>query len=164
MASPHVAGTVALMWSSSPVIVGDIAATTALLDSTAVDVPNLTCGGTDDDNNVWGEGRLDAFAAVEQSPAAAPGCSRERSPRGVTGSPIAGARVEAVGPVARTTTTSPSGGFTLTLPVGTYEVTVRLFGFVTAVASGVEIERGRHDRPGLRAPTGARARCLRTCP
>ena len=112
MASPHVAGTVALMWSASPVIVGDIAATTALLDNTAVDVPNLTCGGTEDDNNVWGEGRLDAFAAVEQSPRGGAGALAGTITSGTTGSPIAGARVEAVGPVARTTTTSPSGGFT----------------------------------------------------
>jgi hypothetical protein len=36
-----------------------------LLDDAAVDVSDLSCGGTADDNNVWGEGRLDAFAAVE---------------------------------------------------------------------------------------------------
>ena len=64
MASPHVAGTVALMWSRAPVLVGDIAITRTLLDDTAVDTPNAQCGGTDDDNNVFGEGRLDALAAV----------------------------------------------------------------------------------------------------
>ncbi|MFD2352604.1 hypothetical protein ACFSTC_29975 [Nonomuraea ferruginea] len=56
MASPHVAATVALMWSASPGLHGDIAATRPLLDSTAVDVADTSCGGTAADNNVWGEG------------------------------------------------------------------------------------------------------------
>ena len=33
----------------------------------AIDTSSLACGGTADDNNVWGEGRLDAFAAVERA-------------------------------------------------------------------------------------------------
>ena len=64
MAAPHVSGTVALLWSASPALRGDIAATRALLDATAVDTPDDQCGGTDDDNNVFGEGRLNAFATV----------------------------------------------------------------------------------------------------
>ncbi|MGH3714448.1 MAG: Ig-like domain-containing protein [Micromonosporaceae bacterium] len=64
MASPHTAGTVALVWSAAPFLIGDLAQTGQLLDNTAVDVSDLTCGGTADDNNVWGEGKLDAFAAV----------------------------------------------------------------------------------------------------
>jgi subtilisin family serine protease len=69
MASPHVAGVVALLWSTNgaPALKGDIAGTRAILDSTAVDVSNLTCGGTSGNNNVWGEGRLDAFAAVTKA-------------------------------------------------------------------------------------------------
>ena len=67
MASPHVAGTVALMWSRSATIRRNIAATRAILDNTTTDVSVLTCGGTADDNNVWGEGRLNAFAAVSES-------------------------------------------------------------------------------------------------
>ena len=64
MAAPHVSGAVALLWSASPALGGDITATRALLDATAVDTPNDQCGGTDDDNNVFGEGRLNAFALV----------------------------------------------------------------------------------------------------
>ena len=41
MASPHVAGTVALMWSAAPALMGDMAATRAILDSTAVDTSDL---------------------------------------------------------------------------------------------------------------------------
>jgi subtilisin family serine protease len=64
MASPHVAGTVALIWSEVPSLKGDIDTTRQILDDSAIDTASGQCGGTTDDNNVWGEGRLDAFAAV----------------------------------------------------------------------------------------------------
>jgi subtilisin family serine protease len=67
MASPHVAGTVALIWAGAPSFRRDIAATRTVLDQTAIDVSNLTCGGSAGNNNVWGEGRLDAFAAVTKA-------------------------------------------------------------------------------------------------
>jgi subtilisin family serine protease len=67
MASPHVAGSVALLWSAAPELAGDIEATRTLLDQTAIDVENLTCGGTAENNNVWGQGRLDVFAAVSEA-------------------------------------------------------------------------------------------------
>jgi subtilisin family serine protease len=66
MSAPHVAGTVALIWSTNgaPSFSRNIAATRAVIDQTAIDVSNLLCGGSAGNNNVWGEGRLDAFAAV----------------------------------------------------------------------------------------------------
>jgi hypothetical protein len=64
MASPHVAGTVALMWSAAPDISRDIDATRGFLDSTAVDTSG-GCGGDVTNNNTYGQGRLDAFAAVD---------------------------------------------------------------------------------------------------
>src|SRR5262245_16798622 len=73
MAAPHISGVVALMWSAAPGLVGDIEATRTLLDATARDVEDLTCGGTATNNNLWGEGRVDAFAAVNQSPRCTPG-------------------------------------------------------------------------------------------
>jgi hypothetical protein len=68
MASPHVAGTVALTWSRSQTVTRDVNATRLLLDNTARDVSDLQCGGTLDDNNVWGEGRLNALGAVAEAP------------------------------------------------------------------------------------------------
>ncbi|MFC6879128.1 MULTISPECIES: S8 family serine peptidase [Actinomadura] len=67
MATPHVAGTVALMWSANPALVGDVQRTRQILDATAVDASDLGCGGTAENNNVYGQGRLDAFAAVQAS-------------------------------------------------------------------------------------------------
>jgi serine protease AprX len=71
MAGPHVAGVVALLWSAQPLLVRDIAATKALLESTAnpditVSPPQI-CGGIASDtipNNAFGYGRVDALAAV----------------------------------------------------------------------------------------------------
>jgi hypothetical protein len=63
MASPHVAGAVALLWDAYPELVGNVQVTRAILDGTAKDVNNTSCGGTADDNNVWGEGKLDVLAA-----------------------------------------------------------------------------------------------------
>ena len=68
MASPHVAGAVALVWSAAPALIGDIAATRGLLDATALDTEDLQCGGTADDNNVYGEGQLDALTLVDNAP------------------------------------------------------------------------------------------------
>jgi subtilisin family serine protease len=70
MASPHVAGTVALLISENPSLRGDLAAIRSILDDAATDVNNSSCGGNADDNNVYGEGRLNAFAAVGAAKAA----------------------------------------------------------------------------------------------
>lgn len=64
MAAPHVAGAVALLWSGSSYL-GDVEGTRDILDQTAIPVNDLTCGGEPEFNNVWGRGRLDAYAAVK---------------------------------------------------------------------------------------------------
>ena len=140
MASPHLAGTVALMWSAAPSLIGNIAFTRSILDQTAIDTSDLTCGGTAADNNVWGEGRLDAFAAVDQSP---------RGPTGtlsgtVTDSsavPIQGATITVNGASNRMTLTGAAGDYMVFLPQGTYTVTASAFAFVaqttnTSVSDG----------------------------
>jgi subtilisin family serine protease len=68
MAAPHVAGAVALIWSRSQTLRRDINATRSLLDNGAKDKSDLTCGGTADDNNVWGEGLLDCLGPVREAP------------------------------------------------------------------------------------------------
>ena len=85
--APHVSGTIALLWSAAPSLVGDIDGTRQLLDDTAHDQADGQCGGDADDNNVYGEGRLDALAVVEAAPRGPTGqLSGQRGRRGVRGS------------------------------------------------------------------------------
>lgn len=131
MASPHVAATVALMWSAAPSLLGDIAATRVILDQTAVDTSDLTCGGTAADNNVWGQGKLDAFAAVSQSPIGPVGVLQGTVTDG--SQPVAGVSIQAVGPITRNTTTDANGNYSFpVLSEGSYTVTASKFGYITA--------------------------------
>ncbi|MEV5555175.1 S8 family serine peptidase [Nonomuraea wenchangensis] len=133
MASPHVAATVALIWSASPALQGDVANTRPLLDSTAVDVADTSCGGTAADNNVWGEGRLDAYAAVNAAPRGETGDLSGTVTSG--GAPLAGATVTVAGAVTRTVTTGADGAYTIPrLLEGDYELTAAKFGYDTATA------------------------------
>jgi subtilisin family serine protease len=68
MASPHTAGTVALIWAAAPDYRGKVAATELVINNTAMKLYSTqTCGGvlgTDSPNNTFGWGRIDAYAAV----------------------------------------------------------------------------------------------------
>ncbi len=67
MAGPHVVGTVALMWSANPALVGDIDRTQAILDASADpyqgQLPACVQPGTP--NNAVGYGLLDTYRAVQ---------------------------------------------------------------------------------------------------
>ena len=68
MASPHVAGAAALLWSAVPELVGDIDLTEQALIKGAVPVLASSCGeGLEEvsPNNVFGYGRLNVRDAVE---------------------------------------------------------------------------------------------------
>ena len=75
-AAPHVTGAVALLWSASPALVGQVAATAAILERAAVPLrSNQDCGGFPGaavPNAVFGFGRLDIAAAVLLAPSAQP--------------------------------------------------------------------------------------------
>lgn len=134
MASPHTAATVALMWSASPAIRGDIAETEKLLNQTAIDVDATTCGGTAANNNVFGEGRLDAFAAVSATPRGALGALDGKVTSG--GAALADATVHLDGPMNSTKNTSADGSFSWPkLMVGDYNVTITKFGYLTGTGA-----------------------------
>ncbi|GAA4192194.1 hypothetical protein GCM10022252_33190 [Streptosporangium oxazolinicum] len=138
MAAPHLAATVALMWSASPALLGDITTTRELLDRTAIDVNDTRCGGTAADNNIWGEGRLDAFAAVQATPAGELGGLTGTVTSG--GTPLASAAVTVTGPLNRTTTTAQDGTYALPrLLAGEYELTVTKFGYDDAATVTVTV-------------------------
>ncbi|GAB3186418.1 hypothetical protein GCM10027259_50500 [Micromonospora palomenae] len=129
MAAPHLAGAVALLWSAAPALVGDVNATRALLDNSAVDKEDLQCGGTADDNNVYGEGRLDALALFNAAPIGDTGTLAGTVTDAGTGNPIAGATVNLTGPVSRQLTIGADGKYSSLLPVGDYQVAVAAYGY-----------------------------------
>lgn len=74
MASPHVAGAAALLWSAVPDLIGDIDMTEQVLIKSATAVPFNQCGEDSTavtPNNTYGYGRLNVLAAVQlaQQPA-----------------------------------------------------------------------------------------------
>nr|WP_030868624.1 S8 family serine peptidase [Streptomyces sp. NRRL F-2747] len=155
MASPHTAATVALLWSAAPALEGDVAQTEQLLNGTAQDTDNGQCGGNAADNNVFGEGKLDAFAAVSGAPRGAIGAvsGTVRS----AGAPLAGAKVTAAGPIGRTTTTAADGTYAFpALSVGAYTLTVSKFGYgqQTSQATVTENATATGDFTLTQAPSG----------
>jgi uncharacterized repeat protein (TIGR01451 family) len=71
MAAPHVSGLAALVISAQPSLRGDVASLESLIQSSAFPLQTEeTCGGTAGQvpNNVYGWGRIDALAAVQQAP------------------------------------------------------------------------------------------------
>ncbi|GAA3342516.1 hypothetical protein GCM10020358_37750 [Amorphoplanes nipponensis] len=122
MASPHTAGTVALLWSKVPALRHDVAATRQILDATAVDTADSSCGGDPEDNNVYGEGRLDAYAAVSRALHPPPRATLSGSVTGPDG-PVAGASVVLRGAGAATRTDA-DGRYRLTAPQGAYVLRV----------------------------------------
>ena len=130
MASPHTAGAVALLWSAAPTLVGEVEETRALLEGSAIDKADAQCGGTADDNNVYGEGRLDALALLNGAPIGDTGTLAGTVKDEATGDPIANATVTITGSVSRTVKTDAAGAFSTRLPVGDYQVAVTAFGYV----------------------------------
>jgi subtilisin family serine protease/N-acetylneuraminic acid mutarotase len=140
MAAPHVAGTAALMWSAAPSMVGDIAGTRELLDQTAMDTEDLTCGGTPEKNNVFGEGRLDAFAAVSGSPVGPTGMLTGEVADRDTGEPVPSATIRVTSPdYQRSTVTGADGSFRLSLPVGVYQLHASAYGYADDTVEGIEV-------------------------
>ena len=67
MATPHVAGAMALFWSALPSLRHQITASRDALNHTAHFIPSTQCGDAGPPNNVYGWGRLDIHAAVRRT-------------------------------------------------------------------------------------------------
>jgi hypothetical protein len=130
MATPHVAGAVALLWSAVPSLLGDITATRALLDASAADSGDWNCGGDKTNNATWGEGRLDVYAALAKAAPRARGVFAGKVTDGKV--PIANATVtaRAEGQRDHFILSAKDGTYKLALPVGTYSIEVRAFGYL----------------------------------
>lgn len=155
MASPHTAATVALLWSAAPALRGDITATEAVLNKAAIDVDDTSCGGTTAFNNVYGEGRLDAYAAVDAAPRDHVGALTGTVTIG--GERAADVEVSVAGPTHATLTTKKDGTYAFPrLVSGAYTVSVSKFGYVTDTAGLTVTDGGSatHDTALATAPTG----------
>ncbi|GLZ01393.1 peptidase S8 [Actinoplanes sp. NBRC 103695] len=142
-AAPHVAGAVALLWSAAPALKGDIAATRRLLDDTAGPIPDLSCGGTAEFNNVAGHGMLDVYKAVQAAPRADVGGLRGVVRRAGTGRPLPDATVRLSGPRSVVLTTDATGTYRLDRAVpGTYTATASAFGHAENTTS-LTVRRGK---------------------
>ena len=64
MATPHIAGAVALLWSAHPELQNQINASRDVLNNSAVHIASTQCGTAGPPNNVYGWGRVDVLAAV----------------------------------------------------------------------------------------------------
>jgi len=64
MATPHIAGAVALLVSAHPELKNNPDATEPVINNTAVHILSSACGTSDPPNNVYGYGRVDVLAAV----------------------------------------------------------------------------------------------------
>ena len=67
MATPHVAGAVALVLSAQPNLRGNVTAIEAILRDSAVHIPSTLCSSSGWPNNVFGHGRLNAKAAADMA-------------------------------------------------------------------------------------------------
>ncbi|WP_406135246.1 S8 family serine peptidase [Streptomyces sp. NBC_01089] len=140
MATPHVAGAVALLWSAAPSLIGNIDETRELLNEGARDVDDTHCGGTADMNNVWGQGKLDILASIDKAPHTAGTVSGKVTDKS-TGAALANITVRATNATTgtRTVTTGTDGTYTLALNPGTYDFALSGYGYADAKVTGVEI-------------------------
>lgn len=67
MATPHVAGAVALLWSAQPGLINKVSQTETILNNSTVHINSALCSSSGSfPNNVFGYGRLDIRSAVDQ--------------------------------------------------------------------------------------------------
>jgi serine protease AprX len=64
MATPHIAGAMALLWNAIPSLRHQLTASRDALNNSAVHISSTQCGDAGPPNNVYGWGRVDIFAAV----------------------------------------------------------------------------------------------------
>lgn len=154
MAAPHAAGAVALLWSAIPGYARDIAGTRSLLDVSAIDTADPQCGGVPGDNNVYGEGRLDALALTDIASTGL-GTLTGAVTDATTGLPIAGARVSVTGPTNANVSTGGDGRYRLTLRAGEYQVSVSAYSYVDT-GTTVQVTRDGEVTGDLAMPQAPR--------
>jgi serine protease AprX len=115
MATPHIAGAMALLWSAIPSLQRQIQPSRDALDNSAVFISSTACGTAGPPNNVYGWGRVDIAAAV-----GTPGPTPSVSPTPVSSATPCGATTPtptATVTVSVTPTPTATATATATIPV-----------------------------------------------
>jgi Kelch motif/Subtilase family len=86
MATPHVSGAMALLWSAIPSLRHQISESRDAMNNAAHFISSNQCGDAGPPNNVYGWGRLDIFAAVGGTPSPTPTSTPTATPT-ATGTP-----------------------------------------------------------------------------
>ena len=136
MASPHVAGAVALLWSARPWLKNNVDLTEQILNQSAVHINDATCDspGVTWPNNIYGYGRLDVAAVMNI--AILGGVVRDAA----TSAPIPQALMRADS-VTQTffATTGLDGSYALSVVSDTYTVTVSAQDYYTASVANIGV-------------------------
>ena len=148
MAAPHTAGLIALLWSANPALVGDLATTYQIVESSAQPKIDLQCvpnapGGRP--NNVWGWGIIDALAAVQAANDIGLGTLSGVVTDSGSSQPLSGvelAIIQADNGLERQSVTGPAGDYQATLLAATYDVAARLYGYLPGTVTGVVVPSG----------------------
>src|SRR6476646_3573637 len=72
MATPHISGAMALLWSAIPSLKNQLDASRAAMNHAAHFVSSTQCGDAGPPNNTYGWGRVDVLAAVAATPTPTP--------------------------------------------------------------------------------------------
>ncbi len=122
MAAPHVVGVLALLLSAEPALPRDVDHATQVLRHTATDVPSTLCSSAQaDPNHEWGDGKIDAVAALDLLQTHGTLTVRTVDPGGA---PVAATlRARQTAAPQRSFQQASTGQFGLYLPAGTYDVT-----------------------------------------
>src|SRR6266481_6389545 len=118
MATPHISGAMALLWSAIPSLRHQITASRDALNNSAVEIDSAACppGGPTPPNNVYGWGRIDIAAAVGTpgpTPSVSPTPVSSATPCGATtptptATPTATVTVSATPTATATATATPT--------------------------------------------------------
>jgi serine protease AprX len=142
MASPHVVGAIALLWSVRPDLIGQPQSTEDILNQTAVARYSTQCGDPPQTvpNQVYGWGRVDALNAVQSVVGTLTGSVHNESGVAIT---TVGIDIESSTGLHRSTLSDAEGLYTLYPASDTYTVTLSKPAYVTRVVTGINVTVGQ---------------------